>query len=107
MTWSKAAVTRAGRPPTEVEPNCRCTMVSPGVATKRPAWAVSGSPASRVVPTFVHVEPSADSYAVNSSPERVSRSQCGRSRDTAPPAVSWVKSDWSLTPCPGVTITAA
>ena len=62
----------------------------PGEVANSPACAVCGSPASRTVPTVVQCVPSAESYPVIVSPERVSRSQRGAAADTPPgsPAMS-------------------
>ena len=62
----------------------------PGVVANSPACTVPGSPGSRTVPTVVQCVPSAESYPVIVSPERVSRSQRGPVRETAPgrPAMS-------------------
>jgi hypothetical protein len=91
-------------------PNCRSTSTASGEATKRPIVTSRGRPSRSTVPTRLKSAPSADSYAVTTSPARVSFSQRGA---PAPgpgpglPATSVVKSDCSRTPWPGVSMTAA
>ena len=65
---------------------------SSGAAANMPARTVPASPARRAAPTSVQCLPSAESYPVITSPERVSRSQRGDAADTAPgrPAMSLV-----------------
>ena len=80
-----------------------------GAVTKSPACAVGGSPARLAVPISAQCLPSAESYPVIVSPERVSRSQRGDAAETVPgrPAVSRVKSYCIRTPWAGVAMTAA
>jgi len=82
---------------------------NPGEVANRPTWALDGSPASVTVSTRVQCVPSAESYPVIVSPERVSRSQRGVVAETAPgkPATSCVKSSCIRTPWLPVTIIAA
>ncbi len=65
---------------------------SGGEVTKSPACTVGGSPARLAVPISAQCVPSAESYPVIVSPDRVSRSQRGDAAETVPgrPAVSWV-----------------
>ena len=63
-----------------------------GEVANIPAWTVGGSPARVAVPTLAQCVPSAESYPVILSPERVSRSQRGDAAETRParPGESWV-----------------
>ena len=76
-----------------------------GEATNRPTDAVVGSPVTSLVPTWVQVTPSTDSYPVTMDPVRVSLSH--RGAGSREPAAVWEKPDCHCTPCPGVTMTAA
>ena len=64
-----------------------------------PTRAVAGSPVTSVVPTWVQVTPSGDSYPVTRDPARVSLSH--RGAGSVEPAASWEKSDCHWTPCSG------